>query len=119
MRAWIALALLVASAACDSPVCHCPAAGCDTCSTEITAGVPVNSLAVVSSATTNAPCTTKHDDHTVSVSIVGAGTCDIHVQFADGGGEAVQIRFDKVQGACGCYITAVVTSVEQMDAGSG
>lgn len=118
MRVLIALVLL-ASAACDSQECHCPAAGCDTCSREHTAIVLSNSASEVSGVTTNSPCTTTHDRQSVLVSIVGPGTCNVQVQFTDGGGLAIQVRFDAVRGACGCYIGAEVTSSERTDAGSG
>jgi hypothetical protein len=125
MNGWIALLLLaVASCNTSNAPCNCPANGCDhgcdpssPATGEVLVGSP---FPAVSSASADSPCSTDYQPsaNRVLVSRPGAGTCNVHVQFIDGSNYAAQVRFSKINGACGCYLGGYASALEPTDAGS-
>ena len=80
--------------------------------------LPANSAAVVSASAT-APCTAMTSGSWIYVMRQSGGTCQVHIELADGTAYTSTISFQALGGCCPDTYSGTASPIEQVDAGTG
>ncbi len=117
-----AAAIIAAIGGCDTTGCHCPAGGCDNCSSISNAETVVtpvlSDIGSISGVSADAPCSAslQNGGDRILINRLGPGACTVHVVLSNAVTEAATVTFSPVSAACGCYLGASAAMFGPVDA---